>query len=436
MKQIFDFRFLILDFKMKLCNWQLAVIFSLLLAPCSTLLAQGSIYSHFGIGEIRTSVSAKNIASGELNATMRDKYSFHILFPATWGEISRTIFTTGFLYEGVNSSTISEHVFLSKGTFNGTAIAFPVYAPKKISVGIGIVPFAEMNYRTRFSSLQRGIPYTSERVGNGGLYQFNVGSSYHLFEDFHTGFSFNYTFGTLTKQENFLSSASLVASNKTIVKHHYSGSGISFGLFYTAPQLFQTNSVSFGLNVSSPIALSSFNDSTTEYFDSDDIFDIPTLRQTNTSSNYTTTIPLRWNVGMSSQLNEQWYSGMEFQFQHWSNFAIHSVRQKNYANSYRISAGCEYLPSRENAATYIGRIAYRLGIHFAKNFSIVNNTKIYESGISGGFGFPVSGESRLNVALELIQRGTRDFQLIKENIFRFVISFDGNELMFVRPEKE
>jgi len=434
-----DYKFRILGFKklqMTVIGHSSFIISIMLFVLRSPLLAQGSIYSQFGLGEMRTSTHAKSIAIGELNATSRDKYSFNILFPSTWGEISRTIFSTEFLYEGVNSSTTAQNVFLSKGTFNGTAIAFPVFSPKKISAGIGIVPFTEMKYSTRFSTSQLGIPYTSEHIGDGGLYQLNAGSSYHLFEDLHAGLSFNYTFGTITKQENFLSSASLIASHKTTVKQHYTGSGISFGLYYSVAQFFYTNALSFGLNISSPISLSSSNDTTTEYFDSDDIFDIPTLRRTNTSENYPTKIPLRWNIGMSSQINEQWYSGIEFQFQHWSQFEIHSVRQKNYENSFRINAGCEYLPTRENTASYFERIAYRGGMHFAKNPYIINNTKIYETGISGGFGFPISSESRLNVALEFIQRGTTDFQLVKENIFRFVIGFDGNELMFVRTEKE
>jgi len=374
-----------------------------------------------------------------IGVASKEKRSFDFSHPATWGEINRTIFSAGFYYQGIKSSDATNSVFLSKGNFNGAALAFPVYMPKNIVFGIGILPVTNVNYEVQNSDAQRGINYSTKYFGSGGLSQFTSGLSYNLSEQLSFGFAYNYYFGTIERNEHFLSySLQTVTTIKTL-SQHYSGSGLQLGALYKFPRsLFNTKQFSLGVQFSAPVTLSTENDSIVKYYATDDFYSQnPTSVRANTSQSFSTLLPLNFSVGASSQIDEQFQVGMELQFQNWKNFKENTIHPKEFENSIRFGVGGEYLAIKnESGEPYFSRIAYRFGLHYAKTPYVINGTSINEIGISAGFGLPVALESRLNFGFEFSQRGKTDLNLLKEDIFRLIISFDANELMFVRPEKE
>ena len=422
MKHIFNFQFL---------------IFTLLSALCSPLFAQGSIYSQFGVGELQTSSNARNVSMSGINITTFSKNSINLFSPSTIGEINRTVFSAGFAYEGVQMKDATNSSFLSKGIFSGASLAFPVYSPKNIVFGIGLLPFSRVDYEVKNSASQLGINYTTKHLGSGGLSQFVSAISYKPLSQLQLGISYNYIFGTIKNTENFLSYSFQTVSTNTTLSQHYGGNSFRIGLLYSANQeILGLQNLNIGAQISPSISLKTENDSLIEYFSTDNIYETPSSQFSSSSDSYTTTFPMIMNFGISGQLNERFLLGTEIELQQWKNFKVNVIHPTNLENSFRFSLGGEYVSSKEFTSPYTSRIAYRFGFHYAKTPYYINSTTINETGISAGFGFPIAGDSRLNIAFQMSMRGTTDANLLKENSFGLHISFDGNELMFIRPEKE
>ena len=105
-------------------------------------------------------------------------------------------------------------------------------------------------------------------------------------------------------------------------------------------------------------------------------------------------------------------------------------------NSFRLGIGGERIPNKDFSSPWLDRIAYRLGFYYLSTYYRVNGEPINHWGVTGGLAVPVSGETRLNIALEYGSRGTTRNHLIKDNVFRMSFSLNLNELWFVQYEEE
>lgn len=76
---------------------------------------------------------------------------------------------------------------------------------------------------------------------------------------------------------------------------------------------------------------------------------------------------------------------------------------------------------------------YRLGASFTRTQIEVAGTDINQYGISMGLGFPlIKSRSKINVAVELLQRGTTKNNLIKEQYINFHLGFAFNDIWFIK----
>ena len=412
--------------------------FSLLLASCSLLFAQGSLYSQFGLGEIVHPSTAQSFAMGGIGTASKNKSSLEFFSPAVWSVITQTKFSLGMNYQGITVKDNLQSAFYGKGKIANATLALPVYTPKGIVVGAGFFPVTSMDYARTHSDIQHGIAFTNENTGIGGLSLLFLGSSYKPNENISLGIQFNYLFGTIDHTETFISSAVQSLSTRNTISRHNAGNGVTFSSLIDIPaEMCNVRKLNFGISFTPQILLTSSNDSLYEYFSGSVVDTSPTQKITAASNEFRTKIPTRIAVGLSSKLNERTKIGTDFELQQWKNFTVDGIHPDNFENSFHFALGGEYINGGEKSGvSYTDRIAYRLGFSYSKTPLKIFGKSISEIGVSGGFGFPLEEESRLNIGMQYVLRGTTSNNLLQENIFRFAISIDGSETMFVQRQEE
>jgi hypothetical protein len=148
-----------------------------------------------------------------------------------------------------------------------------------------------------------------------------------------------------------------------------------------------------------------------------------------------THIPVAIGGGVS-YATERMILAADLYYQNWSRFVFDDAAQPGIRDSYRFSAGGEIQPQRDQSAPMYQRWRYRFGIFYNASYYTLRDEPVNEIGISGGFGIPVIGDTKLNIGADYSFRGTTDKQLQKDRILRFSFTLSGGELWFVRPPEE
>jgi hypothetical protein len=99
----------------------------------------------------------------------------------------------------------------------------------------------------------------------------------------------------------------------------------------------------------------------------------------------------------------------------------------------RYSAGIEFTPDATSIRSYLKRVKYRAGFHQENSYLKVNNHQIKEIGISFGAGLPFArSKSTANLAIEVGQRGTTDFDLVRNNYTKVSLYLNFYDYWFIK----
>jgi hypothetical protein len=77
----------------------------------------------------------------------------------------------------------------------------------------------------------------------------------------------------------------------------------------------------------------------------------------------------------------------------------------------------------------------RGGLSYEKSQYIVNGTSINQISAYTGCSIPLGFDNSLDLALQFGRRGTKDNDLLQENIFNFAVSVSFGEIWFLRSER-
>ena len=406
-----------------------------LLLPLTLLAGNGgSIYSRYGIGDLRYGYSAQSLGMAGTGLAILSSSNIDQTNPASWSSINRTRWTVGALYEGYSSTDGASSAYLGGADFAGAMIAFPIAPRSGVVFAGGITPYSRVNYNAVTPASQSGLDYSLRFIGSGGLSSAHAGISASLTDDLHAGIQLQYYFGTLrhTVQQNF--TGSQYSSAEVVRSTQLRGTGVTLGLIYSglggALHLAETEHLSNGAYVSSSARLSSDQDDFLKY-----VAGGLTTYDTSTVATGSTHLPLAAGAGVS-YANDRVTIGADMQYQNWNAYTDRGVHPAELRDSYRYSAGIDLAPLRDATAAFTRRMAFRTGLYYDKTYYVLNSQPVNEFGVSAGTGIPIFGETRLHIGAEYALRGTTDFGLQKDKIIRFSFTVSGGELWFVRPVEE
>ena len=396
----------------------------------------GSAYSLMGLGDIRYVPGARAAGTGYAGLGLAAPQYINGASPATWFKIDRTRLEGSALYEGFNSSDGLMSRYLARLDFHGALLAIPISISDGIVFVGGFVPFSNINYDTythasyaRTGTDTVNLDYRMHHVGVGGITKGLVGLSWSPAPTLSVGASVNYLFGTLT------SSVQQIPTQTGFAGGTVSNNQTTSGICFTGGVLVSTmggiaealRPLSLGIVLTTKANLHTVDDVTREY----------TLeRDTSGQKLGRMAVPFSFGAGIGYQASERWILAADYTAQPWAEADFEGSSPAGIRNSYRIAVGAERAGAKEATAGWLDRIAYRLGFTYHQTYYILNNTPINEWGITAGLAFPLSGDSRINVAAEYGSRGDAGNGLIRDRIFRMTFSLNISDLWFVRYEEE
>jgi hypothetical protein len=157
------------------------------------------------------------------------------------------------------------------------------------------------------------------------------------------------------------------------------------------------------------------------YSNPDTLLNNPGVRQS-------LTIPGSFTIGIQYVNAAKMRVGVQFGHQQWSQY-LNEARPETMRNTISLSGGVEYTPDMGSYNNYGKKVRYRLGAYYRQDPRIVNGSKIDDTGISFGFGFPITlprqQSSFVNAAFELGRLGAGT--PVSETYGRITLGFTLND---------
>jgi len=400
----------------------------------------GSTYSILGLGDLRYTPGARSVGMGYAGLSLESPQYINGMSPASWSMIDRTRLEGEALYEGFNSTDGVASRFLARLDFHGALLGIPISTDHGIVVVSGFTPYSDVNYDTYTSAAAIGKPnpitgipdtlnYQIHQSGLGGLTRAQLGLSWAPGDAISLGASFNYLFGTISTE------VAQISQNTGTTGGTFTGEETLSGVDFTAGLIFKGfGAISEALR---PLSLGGVLTTRTNLHTTmQTTYAYLAERDTSVTTYGRTSIPYSFGVGIGYKAGTRWTMAADYTAQPWNTSDFNGSTPIDLRNSHRFSVGVERAESHEMVATGLDRIAYRLGFTYDHSYYAPNGDGINEWGVTGGLALPFSGDSHINIALEYGSRGTTSYSLVKDKIFRMVISLNISDVWFTRFEEE
>lgn len=394
----------------------------------------GSTYTQYGIGDLNHSFSARRLAIGEFGAALSDYNNLNSLNPAAWSNLSLTRFEAGYEFKSTDISSETVSARYNESSFAGFKFGFPIERDYGISLVVGLVPYSNVNYEVIKDEANSGIASDGTVrtfSGSGGLSRLFVGSSYKLPFDFSFGASFGYYTGKIDyssairfdNQTDFINTSFLNS-------YKYEGIGYSLGLisndFAELMDLEKLDELRLGLAFSyvsdlrTDTSLTAATSIGTKFIE---------------SASVKSSIPYRLDAGLSFRWNNRFLFLFDYFFQNWSDYKFNNSVSPYLRDQKIYSFGFEFSEPSNQFSSFWEQIMFRGGLSYEQTQYLINGVGIDQYSVYAGFSLPLSVENSFDVGFQYGIRGTKENNLLKENIFKTTFSLSFGELWFVRKER-
>ncbi len=410
------------------------LILVFLTLPAFIFAQGGSTYTQYGLGDLNHSFSARRLAIGEFGAALSDYNNLNSLNPAAWSNLTLTRFEAGYQFRSTAISNKAVSARYNESSFSGFKFGFPLERDYGISLVIGLVPYSTVNYEVVKEDVNSNVaPDGVSRTfnGEGGLSRLFVGSSYKLPFDFSLGASFEYYTGKIdynsairfVNQSNFVNTSFLNS-------YKYEGIGYSVGLISNdfadlmgmekIDELRLGFAFSYVSDLKTDTSLSAATSIGTKFIE---------------SATVKTNLPYRFDAGLSFRFNKRFLFLFDYFYQNWSDYQFNSTASPFLQDQKIYSFGFEFSEPPDQFSTFWEQIMFRGGLSYEQTQYLINGQGINQYSVYAGFSVPLSIENSFDVGFQYGIRGTKENNLLKENIFKTTFSLSFGELWFVRKER-
>jgi hypothetical protein len=400
-------------------------------------------YSLYGLGDVQQQglTAARGMAG--LATGVRDSRQINYVNPAAANARDSLTFVFDFGGEMKNFYLQSATTKSSNNSinFHHLAVAFPL-GGTKFGMNFGLTPYSYVGYEIEHRELNDTIIHLAGDVrsyyrGEDGLNQIFFNVAYNLLPQLSLGLGVKYYFGSLARYRNEMFNSSAAYYNTYTSSTVYMGD-IAFlaGVQYEQ-KLLSGKTLTAGLALQPASNIASRNTSLST-----------TVSKTAVSEGYLLAdtaffaenknpfkMPMQLNVGASLTKPDKWLLGVEFNYQDWSKTAIDG-RENEMGQSYDIRLGGHYIPNRYDVRYFYKRITYRAGLRYSQSPMVYNGRSVNDKAASVGLGVPMRGMGDLNFGLEVGQRGTTSYGMVRENYVTIMLSLTLFEAWFVKYKYE
>lgn len=400
-----------------------------------------SPYSLFGIGQVRDkAMNVRLKGMGGVANAMFGSGMINAENPASYAKIDSLafLFDAGFYFKTSTFSTASLSERASNASFDYVSMAFGLTPWWKMA--LGVQPYSTTGYTMKVDKEVPEVGNTTTRFqGKGGLNQAFIGNAFKLGKHFALGANVYYVFGNSQAETSlfFPDSIYYVGSRRSI-DVMVSSFMFDYGV------LFNTNldgeiELNVGLTYTQKVKLRGEQTFFVRSIEEDINTEIEYVIDTIAHVSGTTHIimPQGLGVGVLLQKGNDWALGADFNWMQWTTFAREGVSE-SLQNSWSVSAGAEFTPRHTSVSGYFSHVAYRFGGFYDHGFiSLTGNDgvdySINKVGITAGMSLPLpKTQSKVNVALEVGQYGTREGGLIQERYAKMNVGISVFEHWFMK----
>lgn len=400
-----------------------------------------SPYSLFGIGQVNgRSMNVRLKGMGGAANAMFGGGIINAENPASYAKIDSLafLFDAGFYFKTSTFSTASLSEKANNASFDYVSMAFGVMPWWKMA--LGVQPYSTSGYNMLVDDIEPGIGKTTTRFkGSGGLNQAFWGNAFKIGKHFAVGANAYYVFGNSQAETSlyFPDSAYYIGSRRSV-------DVMVRSFMFDYGMLFNTGvgddmQLSFGLTYKQKINLKGDQTLFIRSFEEDIETDVEYLIDTITYvvEDSKTTMPQGIGFGVALQKGDDWAVGADFNWTQWSKFARQGKTER-LQDSWRASAGAEFTPKHTSISGYFSRVTYRFGGFYEHGFiNLPGNDGLDHSinkvGVTAGISMPLPKTlSKVNLALEAGQYGTREGGLIQERYAKVSVGVSVFEHWFMK----
>lgn len=408
--------------------------FILLLSVFNLNAQSSSVYTRYGIGDLEYGYSPKMMSIGDLGISHLDPDHLMISNPASWSVLSRTRVEFSFGYRGDLISDAYQSNYTSETDFKGFSIGFPISREYGVGVVAGLVPYSRISYQAEDYLKYEDEVIPSYKVfyeGKGGLSKIFLGSSFFIPFGFSAGITMDYYFGNQSYY-----SAIEFDNNALNIKAIYENNRRSTGFGTTAGIISSNLAKDFNLDFFNDLRFGfSFNYignlNTDTIYTSLSFFQLDTIALAKTEM----TIPARFNGGLSFVFADEYNFNLDFMYQPMSNYTFNNQPDVNMRDASKLSTALEYKPKKSMGMTTWEQIIWRFGLSYEQSQYVFNGQGINQYSIFGGLSYPLGVDNTIDLALQYLNRGTIENNLLEENSFRVYLGLSFAELWFLRSDK-
>jgi len=413
--------------------------------------SDGSLYSRFGIGELRSFGSSQMQAMGDVGFALHSLNYANLTNPGTWSDQILTRASAGFTYQNVSiRNAAGDESRLGSGYLNGVQFSFPI-SERRVGAALAFVPYSKVSYRVQIEEeLDLGDPdaapqpYTIDFEGSGGLQSITGGLGVRINRHLSVGAALNGIFGIIEngRRTSFIgggASTEFVNTNVSSSTQLFGLTG-TFGVLASTVGLFRNNDFfSVGAAFTTPATLSGERVRTLGQDLDRDTLDA-TLRGD-------VHLPWRVGAGVAYQPGPSWAFILGGRYEPWTNFEsdlpfpgydpADPGSAERLADRIQLGAGVEFMPAgADQLAPFLSRVAYRLGINYDRSYiSPVAGRNIQTLAATAGLSLPTrSSGTRLDINLQVGTRGTADGVLVRDVFYRVSANVNIGERWFQTPK--
>lgn len=394
----------------------------------------GSVYTRYGIGDLEFGYSPKMMGIGELGISHLDPDHLMISNPASWSVLSRTRIEFSLGYRGVRISDAYQSNYTSETDFKGFTIGFPVSREYGVGVVAGLVPYSRVSYEAEeFIKVEDEVipSYKVLYEGRGGLSKIFLGTSFFIPFGFSAGLTLDYYFGN----QSYFSTIEFdnnVVNLKAIYENNRRATGFGTTAGIISSNLAKDLDIDIFDDLRFGLSLNYFgNLSTDTIYTSLSLFLLDTIAIAETEMQ----IPARFNGGISFAFADAYNINLDFMYQPMSNFSFNNQPDPNLRDANKFSAAFEYKPKKSMGMTLWEQIIWRFGLSYEQTQYIFNGQGINQYSVFGGLSYPLGVDNSIDLAVQYLNRGTTENNLLMENAIRIYLGLSFGELWFLRYEK-
>ncbi len=402
----------------------------------------GSLYSRFGVGDLRAFSSSQAQAMGGGGTALWSFNYTNFSNPASWSRQVLVRASAGFRFDGLQVTDADDNSKnFTAGSFNAVQFGVPLKA-NRIGMGLTFEPYSRVNYRVQTLSQLVTDPtrldttiYQISYEGSGGLQQVRAGLGWRAAGPLSIGASLDFIFGIVEEGTRTTFASPDFTETNLATSTRMFGVTATTGAIYSKSNLFATtDELSVAASLTLPATLNGDRALTLGESLNRDTLGAQVEGDIN--------LPMSLRFGVAYFLQNRWTFVADVRYEPWSQFESElSIpgytpgTADTFRDRLRLSGGVEFLPAGPSfLESYFKRVAYRLGFYYDQAYvSPVAGTDINTIALTGGFSLPaLLAGTRLDINFEVGARGTTDHNLVRDRFYGVSATLNVGERWFVK----